>query len=174
MQPTEEAWGTLLGMRTPAIWGLVLALSLMFPRAAEACDPGCATFERVLGTVIISLPTALLTSFIAPSIGKSISERRDEPSYGKGLGYSLLGATVGTAAAFASHSLLFPDRQYGNSGSPLGLTGAVGFFSLPPMVGGAVGSYLTYREDDPPPETGVSVMIAPSSNGLSLAVGGRF
>jgi hypothetical protein len=128
----------------------------------------------VVGTVIISLPTMLLTSFIAPAIGRSTSERRDKPSYGKGLGYSLLGSTAGTVAAFASHSLLFPDNKYGLSGSPLGFTGTVAFFSVPPMVGGAVGSYLTYQEDDPPPEPGVSVMIAPSSNGLSLAVGGRF
>lgn len=162
-------------MRTPAIWGLALALTLMLPRSAEACDPGCATFERLFGTVIISLPTTLLTSLIAPAIGKGLSDdRRNAPSYSKGLGYSLLGATAGTAAAFASHALLFPDRKHGLGGTPLGPPGIVAYFSIPPALGGAVASYLTYQDDSPIQEPGVSVMLAPSPSGLSLAVGGRF
>lgn len=162
-------------MRTPAILGLALALSLMLPRTAEACDPGCATFERLVGTVIVGLPTALLTSLIAPAIGKGFAYgRRDAPSYGMGLGYSLLGSTAGVGAAFASHALLFPDSRHGLSGSPLGAPGTVAYFSIPPVVGGAVASYLTYRDESPPEEPSVSVMLAPSSSGLSLAVGGRF
>jgi hypothetical protein len=162
-------------MRTPAILGLVLALTLMVPRTAEACDPNCATLERLAGTVIVALPMTLLTSLIAPAIGRSTTEgRRGAPSYGKGLGYSLLGASAGAVAAVASHAVLFPDSKYGLSGSPMGLTGSLAFFSIPPVVGGGVASYLVYQDDSPAPEPGVSLMIAPSSKGLSLSLGGRF
>jgi hypothetical protein len=56
----------------------------------------------------------------------------------------------------------------------MGLPGTVAYFSIPPMVGGSVASYLLYRDDSPSPQPGVSVMLAPSRSGLSLAVGGRF
>ena len=157
------------------MWGLALALSLMLPRAAEACDPGCATFERGVGTVVVGLPTALLTGFIAPAIGKGFTHgRKDAPSYGAGLGYSLLGATAGVGVALASHALMFPDSRYGLDGSGMSLPVALAYFSIPPALGGAVASYLTYRDESPLQEPSVSVLLAPSPSGLSLAVGGRF
>jgi hypothetical protein len=155
------------GFRWRHLTCVVLAAGLlsMLPQKAWACDPNC----DVVVAVLVGVPTAALTTLIAPLVGRAL-DTREHPPYWTAVGV--------TAAASGGGVLLAASRA-----DVLGHERDVYRMVAVPAVMGVVATVLVYRywprrEDGSTgmkgPRQSATIVATPVEGGGTIGVHLRF
>jgi hypothetical protein len=119
---------------------LAAGLLLAAPAQARACDPNC----NIVAGVLLGVPTALVTTVVAPLIGSALDGRDNSP-YWTALGFTAAASSLGVAVAIATGSGNGDDGQ---------VIRAIGL----PAAFGVLATVLVYsrprREPEAPPRRG--------------------